>query len=51
MAQAADTNGNRYNSQYVFAFYFDNRGKILGFREHWEPLYAYETMYGGKIEF
>jgi ketosteroid isomerase-like protein len=49
-SEAVLANGNRYNNQYVFAFYFDNAGKIIEFREYWDPLYAYETMYDGKTE-
>jgi hypothetical protein len=28
-SEAVLANGNRYKNQYVFAFYFDNTGKIL----------------------
>ena len=41
-------NGTRYQNQYVFSFYFDEGGRILEFREYWDPLYAFETMFEGK---
>lgn len=47
-SNATLANGTHYNNQYVFAFYFDEAGKILEFREYWDPLYAYETMFEGK---
>jgi ketosteroid isomerase-like protein len=47
-SDAVLANGTQYNNQYVFAFYFDEAGKILEFREYWDPLYAYETMFEGK---
>lgn len=40
-------NGNPYNNQYVFFFYFDDEGKISEFREYWDTLYAFETMFDG----
>jgi ketosteroid isomerase-like protein len=47
-SHATLANGTPYNNQYVFAFYFDEAGKIREFREYWDPLYAYETMFEGK---
>ena len=47
-SNATLANGQHYNNQYVFAFYFDEEGKILEFREYWDPLYAFETMFEGK---
>ena len=49
-SHAVLANGTPYNNQYVFAFYFDEAGKILEFREYWDPLYAYETMFEGRTE-
>ena len=47
-SHAVLANGTPYNNQYVFAFYFDDDGRILEFREYWDPLYAFETMFEGK---
>ncbi len=47
-SNATLANGQHYNNQFVFAFYFDEEGKILEFREYWDPLYAFETMFEGK---
>lgn len=41
-------NGKPYNNQYVFFFYFDDEGKISEFREYWDTLYAFETMFEGN---
>lgn len=41
-------NGTRYENQYVFSFYFDENNKIIEFREFWDPLYAFETMFDGE---
>lgn len=47
-SEAVLISGAEYNNQYVFVFYFDEQGKIKEFREYWDPLYAYETMYEGN---
>jgi ketosteroid isomerase-like protein len=43
-------NGNPYRNQYVFSFYFDEEGRITEFREFWDTLYAFETMFDGCTE-
>lgn len=47
-SEAVLANGNPYNNQYVFFFYFDDEGKISEFREYWDTLYAFETMFDGE---
>ncbi len=42
--------GKPYNNQYVFFFYFDDDGKIIEFREYWDTLYAFETMFEEKTQ-
>jgi ketosteroid isomerase-like protein len=49
-SDAVMANGKPYNNQYVFFFYFDDDGKIIEFREYWDTLYAFETMFEGKTE-
>jgi ketosteroid isomerase-like protein len=47
-SDAVLANGQPYNNQYVFFFYFDDEGKIIEFREYWDTLYAFETMFEGR---
>ncbi len=49
-SEAVMANNKPYNNQYVFFFYFDDNGKITEFREYWDTLYAFETMFEGKTK-
>jgi len=49
-SRATLANGKPYHNQYVFFFYFDDEGKITEFREYWDTLYAFETMFEGKTK-
>lgn len=38
-------NGNTYKNQYNFMFYFDEKGKVIKFKEYWGTHHAYDMLF------
>ncbi len=49
-SNATLANGKPYNNQYHFLFHFNDDGKIVEFKEYWDTLYAFETLFDGKTQ-
>ena len=46
-SHATLANGGPYNNQYHFLFHFNDDVKIVEFKEYWDTLYAFETLFEG----